>query len=127
MILIIGQNPNDKGEEKYHTASGKYLRDILMNGYEYPWQNLCEGEWDWLEARSTAWEINRITPPTTKFVLLGKKVADVFEIVPHDGVTVKSYYGRTVLYIPHPSGKNRYYNNPEHVLQVQAELEEFIK
>ncbi len=80
--------------------------------------NLCVGEWSPMAARRRAADlIEEASGETTTMVLLGREVQRVFglatgpDILPRYGEEL--FAGSTVFRrLPHPSGRNLWYNDP---------------
>ncbi len=92
--------------------------------------NLCRGKWSAPAAREEAARLARLHPRAT-FVLLGVKVRDAFGVFPSQRTPVErveifdaSAAGgrRTLVLLPHPSGRCRFWNEPDAVERVQGVL-----
>lgn len=71
--------------------------------------NLCEGKWSIRSGREKARSLWNDPAISTRWILLGRKVADAFEtpFVPYE-----ISEGGTILVLPHPSGLNRMWAEP---------------
>lgn len=120
-----GQNPRFALYHEPAGASGDRLRRILglpVAAYEdLPKYNLCVGFWDPVAAHARAMEIRE----RHRFVVaLGVKVAHSFPRGPRMWESREDQYG-VVLALPHPSGRNRIWNNPgEAVLRARRLLDQ---
>lgn len=94
------------------------LRDVLPSAtmHEYVKRfervNLVSGRWHRATARSAA---RALRPSLTarSVVLLGREVAEAFEISPSYPSGTPAPDGAIFYLMPHPSGRNRQYNDPE--------------
>ena len=94
-------------------------------------RNLCTGDWDRDQARlqARAW-IPELSGRTT--ILLGAEVANCF---PSTGLMcqwAKSWgspprAANPWIHIPHPSGRNHYYNDPKNVACVEVLLGDLVE
>ena len=72
--------------------------------------NLCTGDWSKEQAKTKARELLSSDSPWSVMVLLGRKVAEVFEKL--DGEPLIAFSsrpccsGKTLVSLPHPSGRN---------------------
>ena len=81
--------------------------------------NLCDGTWSNKRAKQRALEL--LTPPASwnVMVLLGRKVTETFEHVALDVVPLVPFAtrvccpGMTLVSLPHPSGRNLVWNQPQ--------------
>lgn len=134
--LLVGEsNPyGDPGFALYHlprSASGNHLRQIMgLKDHEYERidkVNLIEGtRWSAPKARLAAEKLLRSRPPGP-FVLLGSRVHAAFGVpkqpsgerlwaFPHET-------GRQLVLLPHPSKRNRVWNEPDIYSMCRRALE----
>lgn len=123
-ILLVGElNPYGADPEfalyplPVH-ASGARLQEILglsnrdyLHGHDRV--NLCTGSWSAKKGREQARELLEAREPGTGVVLLGSKVAHAAELPYPGGVLHVTARQLHVLVLPHPSGLNRVWNNPD--------------
>jgi hypothetical protein len=85
--------------------------DTYLDAFERG--NLCTGKWSMPAARTQAARVLQLRPPEVRLVLLGSKVAQAFglEFAPFTAQAVGLLGHRAVL-LPHPSGRNRIWNEP---------------
>lgn len=75
-------------------------------------KNLCDGDWSKESAKQRALELLDPHAPWRVMVLLGRKVTETFERVALDGAPLVPFstrpccLGRTLVSLPHPSGRN---------------------
>lgn len=111
-------------------ASGARLAEILnlsRGRYldRFDRVNLCIGEWSMKEARLTAEKI--LNQERDVVILLGRKVATAFDV--HVDLLTACLVGdgATAYVIPHPSGLNRFWNEPDARERVRALLAPVLK
>jgi hypothetical protein len=80
------------------------------------------GEWDPAAARRVAAELDYWLPTRIPFVLLGQRVALAFSSVGMTNEWDQLPSGRRVLRLPHPSGRNRAWNQPEVVATAEEQI-----
>ncbi len=131
-ILLVGElnpygaDPRFALYPRPRHASGNRLREILgLTDEEYlkgtSRCNLCTGAWSAKSAREAAAHILAEEPPGTCVVLCGAKVAKAFGVPYGGGYVVRcTDRGLRLLSIPHPSGLNRLWNDPEVAHAVRA-------
>lgn len=136
--LLVGEDNPYGRDQRYalypspdYSAGGRLCFQIMgLSLKEYIGRfdrvNLCSEKWTIREARDKAVEVlkerldqERIDGPMAIFVLLGTKVCNAFGI-PFNPFTIQSY-GRFVI-LPHPSGRNRLWNNPTSFETARAVL-----
>lgn len=136
--MIVGELNPYGGNPRYAmyplpkwSAGGRLCRVIMgLQPREYIKRfdrvNLCVGKWNRLDAYSKAEQILNSREDGV-IVLLGQRVtrafganyrASLFSVIPY-GVTM-----HRLVILPHPSGKNRAWNDPLAVRQAQAALRE---
>lgn len=71
--------------------------------------NLCDGRWDTWDARLSARTIVFVRPVA---VLLGRKVASVFDLKKAQLFTTERRGKCRLIILPHPSGRCRVWNDP---------------
>lgn len=109
-------------------ASGNRLREILGitdSAYLalYGRTNLCVGKWSIVAAREAARAIS-VNELPRYIVLLGSKVCKAFG-VPYEPYTVRpSGRGYPLVVLPHPSGLNRAWNEPDAVERARRVMRE---
>jgi hypothetical protein len=100
--------------------------------------NLCVGGWSTARARERARALIHGSPPWTVIVLLGRKVAEEFEHVIKDAghkidlsafriadvPSVEDVPPLKLVSIPHPSGRNRIWNEFKYCESARLLLEE---
>lgn len=107
----------------------------LLGVVTYRWVNLCPPRssgvaWDRRTARRSAsavrwWAQNAAG---RRLVLLGRLVADAFELeLREPGEVVTLPGGVPALVLPHPSGRNRFWNDPELCSQMRVVFDNFMK
>jgi hypothetical protein len=112
-----------------HEVSGASRMDY-RDGFER--MNLCHGEWTKEQARASARhlreDIGRLpSPQSLTVVALGREVARALDLPEEHGlVTPLVRDGVAWRQVPHPSGRNPWYNKPEHRLVVGLLLEELL-
>lgn len=141
-VLIGMNNPvsSDPEHSLYPAPPGcaghrlaKMLCDVSMIGRGayikgFDRRNLLVGQWVPAAAREAAvrFEVeNAVYPQIGTVVLLGNEVRDAFRHAPR---LVHGYRrgGMTYRQVPHPSGRNPWYNDPDHRLVVGLMLEELL-
>jgi hypothetical protein len=106
-----------------NASGGRLARIIGLSRSEYlrafERMNLCAGRWSAKAAAKAAQDMfaKSFSAPV---ILLGAKVADAFrraELLPANAQPFSTQYawGRTLLLLPHPSGRNLIWNEPERV------------
>jgi len=94
-------------------------------------KNLCDSAWSMKAAQTHAYELLSSRAPWQVIVLLGRKVAEVFEKVAPDAVPLVTFSIRTcaprvtLVSLPHPSGRNARLWTPkaqDHTRQILREL-----
>lgn len=87
--------------------ASKYL--LLFNR-----ANLCTGKWSLSEARLSAQRMANPNQDCKRLILLGAKVCSAFE-VPFEPFLASE----SLLILPHPSGLNRIWNDPNSIQQTR--------
>lgn len=135
-VILVGESNPISSDPEYALfcypigCAGYRLRRILgLPQHQYlalHRTNLCVGDWSMARARQRALELLDPQAPWHVMVLLGRKVAEVFNIglVPFTS-HVHFCPDRTLIYIPHPSGRNPVYNQPWAPKRARALLREF--
>lgn len=80
---------------------------------------------DHFPLKKAKWHARRLKIEDRIVVLLGKGVARAFEL-DVDFLTVHEHRGATVAIIPHPSGKNLWWNDPANVAAATDFLRGFL-
>lgn len=127
-LVIVGEsNPygGDPAMALYHLpreASGNRLRQILgLRDATYAKLhkvNLCEGPWRLQAARQRAMQLIS-DEGVGVLILLGTKVRQAFR-GPEAFSVLTSPYGRHYIGLPHPSGLNRTWLEPDAVERARA-------
>ncbi len=86
--------------------------------------NVCVGRYNIREARDTAEGLvarhgGPPTEPRVRFVLCGRRVGGAFELDDAEWFTKVERRGVDMVVIPHPSGRNREYNDPAAVARAK--------
>ena len=136
-VLLVGElNPYGSRPELalFHLprgASGDRLRALMgLSDVDYhrylSRANLCEGKWELSRARGRA-AVLAATRSEEVFVLLGSRVQLAFEGPLNFSVTsVAGGRGKIVMVsLPHPSGRNLMWNDPETRARVPRILAQF--
>lgn len=140
-ILFVGEQPGTPGGEAfapYGRGTGVRLARLAgMDSYSFrsrfEFINLMSwGPWSVPIARGAA---SKIIPlalhhGATRIVLLGRRVSEAFG----NGTHSKARYfvefereGFTIVSIPHPSGRNRLWNNPRNVRKAEALIRRWVR
>jgi hypothetical protein len=133
-VLLLGED-NPQSADPEHAlfphppgCAGARLQTnimgISMRNYLGMWRtNLCQGKWSARKAGARAAELLVPNMPWSTIILLGRKVADaagyedpLFTVrVTHDG-RVK------LISLPHPSGRNRAWNDAYNIARARSML-----
>lgn len=88
--------------------------------------NLFDDPVDGWSAKEAAWSARRLWASVALerdvVVLLGRKVATAFDLAHVEPFVMFQTSGPAMAMIPHPSGRNRYWNEPAHVDQAERFL-----
>ena len=133
-ILVVGEdNPHgaDPRMALYYLprqASGNRLRLVMgLSDRDYLRHlervNLCAGRWSTPEARARAAELLDGRYPVV--ILLGSKVraAAGIAVLPRPCSWIRFTSGVIAACLPHPSGRCRYWNEPQAILEARLVLE----
>lgn len=142
--LLVGEDNPHSGDPRHALfphpvgcAGQRFAERIAgwgTSGQLAAWRtNLCVGRWSDQEARARAYQILRDeSPPWRVVVLLGRKVARAFRSVeyrvcdeaPFSSVVVTTppFNLLTLVYLPHPSGRCRAWNDPGAAQRARALL-----
>jgi uracil-DNA glycosylase len=131
-ILFVGENATSPVEpaEVLVGPSGRRLATMLnitlaQFARRYARRNLSSGtHWDEQESRSGAWQATR---GCTRVVLLGSRVRRAFGFEAVSALDVATKDGKRFLMLPHPSGRNRWYNDARNTARAAAVLREFVE
>ena len=82
--------------------------------------NLCDGPWSVRDARDRATEVSQLS--SRKIIVLGTKVATAFNLK----YCRFSQIGKSILILPHPSGRCRTWNNPGAFRQAREAVAAFL-
>jgi len=131
---VIGESPGKSGlsaelpENQHGGSPGRLLR--LMNVKQVRWVNLLSVEtlpWPRNEARESAREVvKEYSNWQGPWLLLGRRVCDAFELDRSVGWLEWSFSAAVpgrILPVPHPSGLNRWWNDPENVERARTVLQ----
>lgn len=130
-ILLVGEdNPLSAADEHalYPYPPNCAGERLCNRVFALPWTaeylamwrtNLCVGSWSDKQAGRRAWELLAQDAPWSKLVLLGRKVAGIFEPICNTKSLESFSIARidtghrtfTVASLPHPSGRCREWNN----------------
>ena len=120
-ILVVGECAPRGGDPlSLDGMSGRRLAELL-NGLTYETRNLCEREWDDVAARAEWRRIRgEIAGKRVTVILLGRRVSRAAGLARMDLLTwgnmwadESDQYGVRVGLLPHPSGRNRWWNDPD--------------
>ncbi len=124
-LVVFGPCPNPHRSWSYATGSARRIGELL--GRPATWFNLFEREpenWSKKAARESAEEwcltYQRRLPYRMPLMLLGTKVCNAFGI--DDPVWLESYASALwspMIAFPHPSGLNRWWNDPENAARAE--------
>lgn len=146
--IIVGENNPYNDDPKLAlwpsppSAAGGRLARILGLGdsdLQATWRaNLCREKWTAPTARAKAALL--LGGPWQRFVLLGSKVRDAFAEAGQDttvgyaisaareaGTMIVKTNGVSLLLLPHPSGRNRAWNEAGAVGRAREAFAEFVK
>lgn len=139
-IIFVGQGPSQDGDP-YKPLEGAIAERIgsllkisdFVEGYarinlNSEWIGKLGGDgkgdvFDGAEGRASAKVLLRGS--WTRYVLLGKKVADAFDVKGEPLQTVK-HGVKAFFLLPHPSGINRWWNEPDNVAAASEKLSNFV-
>jgi hypothetical protein len=119
-MIIVGEQHSREGQEELPAfdpgaGGGKRLQALL--GRSRPLSELITdnllpaGEWNPAQAHLRADWLLENCPDVDRWLLAGRKVAAAFGLKA-DWLTWTEHRGRLMAVIPHPSGRNRYWNDP---------------
>ncbi len=127
VAVVVGEQPNRLGQTGWLARSGERLRELGLP--LIPWLNLFDRpaeRWDRAEATSSALRIlEKHGDSSTPLLLLGARVCDAFGL-PTDREWLGWY--RTwltrapLIALPHPSGLNRWWNEPTNAVAASELL-----
>lgn len=128
-LLIVGEQPSSPVDDDGPLAgrSGARLAQLAGISVEQYLQhrrvNLLDGTgpWDPCAATRAATELDLCGPPVP-FLLLGRAIAAAFGVRARPFTTLRLPSGRTAHLAPHPSGRNRCWNDPQTVAVARAFL-----
>lgn len=137
-IIMIGQAPGQHGDPSSPLAS-KRLADLCgLSVWEFkdrfdrinllatwPGKRGKGDEFSMTEARISAMEMVG-SLSGRRVIFVGKQVARAFQFFGTDYFTWEEFGSMLVCLIPHPSGVNRFWNDPERVEQAQGFLRSLI-
>lgn len=113
MIVVVGESPG-RGRSRTHLARMLDLSEEVMMT-DVVWINI----WDqpYSNERRYVEAIERMAEPGDAVLLLGRRVQRAFGLIhlaPLDTIARSGGLGPTFVAVPHPSGRNRWYNDPDH-------------
>ena len=119
-----GMNPEYALWPDPRNAAGDRLRRLILGVrrstyHEYAKYNLCTGKWSMPAARAMAQHL-RMKHGDDVLVLLGRKVVAAFGLEGLEAFSAPR--GRRRVILPHPSGRNRTWNEPGAFLRARATL-----
>ena len=142
-VIIVGEAPSRPDAEAFSASSSRdRLKQLLQVSDEqldkyYHCVNLCSDSWNPEEAREAAYALVTLAKHHSKFLLCGRKVQKTFQdsvLRKMDATSFPSnklfVYGDqcfTYVCIPHPSGRNRFWNDPENIERTQAFLRKALR
>lgn len=123
MIYVVGESLGSGGTRRRLASLIGVSRDELMDAVL--WLNL----WEYPGTRVERYVrlVEESAEPGDAIVLLGRKVSSAFGLddVPPLGRVVRgSGAGPVLLCLPHPSGLNRWWNDPGNVESAETSLRE---
>ena len=128
-LLIVGEQPSGTGGDALAGRAGDRLAElagITRDRYlTLRRANLLAtpGRWDRADAAVAAKAIDAGEPDHVELLLLGRRVAAAFDVPAAPWFTSPRLpSGRTVYLIPHPSGRNRLWNDHETRRRARAFL-----
>jgi len=138
--LLVGEDNPYGSDPRYalypkpeYSAGGRLCELIMKMSVKqyigtFDRVNLCSGKWSMPEARAKAKELWETRGLDQNYVLLGSKVCKAFdmtftpfEILWRDGASVG---GGAIVTLPHPSGRNRMWNEPGSLERAHRTLQE---
>lgn len=137
-IIFVGQGPSQDGDpyRPLEGAIGERLGGLLgVHDFIASFARInLNSEWigkgsgkgdvfDCSEGRAAAKVLLRGS--WTRYVLLGKQVAACFDVKAHPLSSVK-HGVKSFFLLPHPSGINRWWNDPENTRKAKEALQSFL-
>ncbi len=129
MIIFVGQQPSKASQpaEALAGIAGRRLAKLIGIPYQrylmhyrvnvnarFPGAKNGKGDgFDMLEGVGKAKELTDLTFDEDLIVLCGARGTRVFGL-PYEPMKIVVLRGIKHLILPHPSGRNRYWNHPEH-------------
>lgn len=129
--MIVGESPGKSGESGADVVRGSSRRMVdLCGGARLPWTNLLDEEilpWPRSYAERRAAELmNSKQDALGPWLLLGARVAEAFGIDRGPGEWLQWYKSPQtrahLVTVPHPSGLNRWWNEPANVAAAEELL-----
>lgn len=139
--LIVGLNPSKTGDGRPWTGtSGQRLQELVgVGSYDdflelFDVTNVCQGDYDSLEARRTAKRILELNYRRLRrgdaranrhLILCGRMVQEAFYRGDQESFSCRYYEGDQGLWLwafPHPSGLNRFWNDQANSLEASRFL-----
>lgn len=130
-VLLVGED-NPLSRDPRHAlfpyppmgAGGRLLKimGVTMRAYlrDYQRVNLCAGEWDAEEAARYSGVV-KWSEDVDVVVLLGRKVREAFGW-DYPSFTTMLAKGKTFVFLPHPSGRCRVWNDPASLRRARRVL-----
>lgn len=134
--LLVGEDNPYGSDPRYalypeprNSAGGRLCRDIMqlsvkdyIRGFERV--NLCAGKWSMTEARESARLVKMRPEIPLAYVLLGAKVCAAWGVAYEPFRVSPSGLGCLQVILPHPSGRNRAWNESGAAARARRALEE---
>lgn len=131
--IVWGEMPNAAGAVAYETRSGRRMQQLT--GRYLEWQNIftVNRKWSTMAARRrvVAWTQHpERVDGSQVLLLLGNRVARAFDL-PSDVEWLEWYRSPThahpMIAVPHPSGRNRWWNDMDNVAEARRLLREVAR
>lgn len=128
-MLLVGEAPNRAGQGRRPNTTFTGGRLARLGARELQRTNLLR-EWPGPQGKGSAFPLDLARPAAERlwrrhpkrrpFVLVGTRVAAAFGLARsrYEYLEWLDLRGREVAVIPHPSGINLWWNEPEHVQQA---------
>lgn len=119
MIYVVGESLGSGGTRRRLAALFEVPEAEMMDAVL--WLNL----WEYPGARPERYVrlVEESADPTDAIILLGRRVQRAFGLEQQEPLTtIVRGSGTTILCLPHPSGLNRWWNDPAHVVEATTAL-----